>query len=95
MAPGAHVVPTVTNTNESGTASSPRIQATLVNSGATDFANVLAIVLVRSTAGDVIAASQTVVPTIPAQGQAIATFTWNSAFTSTPASIEVVPVVPL
>ncbi len=95
MAAGAHSVPAVTNVGQSGTVSAPRIQATLANPGATDFTNVLAIVLVHSVAGDVIAASQTIVPSIPAQGQATAIFTWNSAFTSAPASIEVIPVIPL
>ena len=95
MVVGAHVVPVVTNVGQSGTVSTPRIQATLENPGATDFTNVLAIVLVRSAAGDVIAASQTIVPSIPAQGQATAVFTWNSAFVSVPALIEVIPVIPL
>jgi hypothetical protein len=57
--------------------------------------NVPVIVLVHDDQGQVIAASKTVVPNIPAQGQATATFTWNSAFPSVPAKIDVFPVIAL
>ena len=95
LASDPRIVPAVGNTNVSGTASAPRIEAVLTNPGVTMLTDVLAIVLVRGTNGNVIAASQTIVPAIPAQGRGIATFTWNSAFSDTPASIEVVPIVPL
>lgn len=89
------IVPVVSNTNQSGTTSAPRIESTLVNSSAIILTNVKVIVLVHNNKGDVIAASSTIVPAVPAQGLATATFTWNSAFSSVPASIEVIPIVPL
>lgn len=88
-------VPVVSNTIQSGTVGAPRIQATLSNSTIIPYSNVQAIVMVRNQSGDVIAASSTVLPFIPAQGQAVATFTWNNAFPEAPAAIEVVPIIPL
>ncbi len=88
-------VPTVSDTIQSGSASAPRIDATLTNGSGTALENVQVIVLVRDVQSDVIGASETIVPTIPAQGTATATFTWNNAFPGVPASIEVVPVIPL
>ncbi|OYV27694.1 MAG: hypothetical protein B7W98_01260, partial [Parcubacteria group bacterium 20-58-5] len=88
-------IPGVSNTTESGSPDAPRIDAVLTNGSAAPLSGVQVVVLVRNVQGSVIAASQTVVPTIPAQGQATATFTWNNAFPDAPASIEVVPVIPL
>ncbi|MFA6503223.1 MAG: hypothetical protein WCT45_03155 [Candidatus Paceibacterota bacterium] len=85
----------VTNTTLGGTEDAPRVDATVTNAGVAAFDTVQVVVLVHDTKGDVIAASQTIVPLVPAQGQATATFTWNSAFPSAPATIEVVPVLPL
>lgn len=87
--------PVVANTTLGGTASAPRIDAVLANASVTMLTNVSIIVLVHDDKGDVIAVSKTLVPTIPAQGQATATFTWNSSFSSVPAKIEVVPLTPL
>lgn len=95
MTPNQRSVPLVLNTTQSGTLSGPRVQAILINPTATAFNNVQTIVIVHNKNGNVIAASQTVVPTIPAQGRATATFTWSKAFSETPAAIEVVPVIPL
>ena len=53
------------------------------------------IVIVHSATGNAIAASQTIVPAISAQGSGTATFTWNAPFPGVPASIEVVPIIPL
>ncbi len=89
------VQPVVSNTTLSGSDESPRIDATLSNASVTALANVPMVVFVHNAQGDVIAASQTVVPLIPPQGQATATFTWNGAFSSVPAAIEVIPVIPL
>lgn len=89
------IVPLVSNTKQSGSVDAPRIEAILANPSAVALTNVRAIVLVHGASGDIIAASQTVVPVISAQGRATATFTWNSAFSNAPASIEVVPIVPL
>ena len=91
----SRVIPIVSNTKQGGTPSAPRIEATLTNPSITVLTNVRVIVLVRNEKGDIIAASQTIVSTIPAQGNATATFTWSTAFPSIPASVEVVPSIPL
>ena len=88
-------IPTVSNIMQVGTLSSPRIESVLTNSSVTDMSDVKVIVLVHNGKEDVIAASSTIVPVISAQGQAIATFTWNYAFSDVPASIEVIPIVSL
>jgi hypothetical protein len=87
--------PIVVNTLLGGATSTPRIDAVISNRSVAPVANLQAIVLVHDDKGEVIAASRTVVPVIPAQGQATATFTWNSSFSSTPAKIEVLPVLSL
>ncbi len=89
------VIPLVSNTKQVGTSDAPRIEADFANPSVIRLTNVQAVVLVRDENGDVIAASSTILPVIPAQGQATATFTWNSAFPGVPASIEVAPVIPL
>lgn len=89
------IVPKVVDTVRGGTASNPLIQAVLYNPSGNPMSNMQVIIFVHNFKTDVIAASQTVVPTIPAGGQAVASFTWNSAFKSSPASIEVIPVIPL
>ena len=95
MFSGSRVVPIVSNTTKSGSASEPRIEAILVNPSATIMTNVQTIALVYDAHKDVIAVSRTIVISIPGQGQAVATFTWNNAFSSVPALIEVVPIIPL
>ncbi len=89
------VIPLVSSAAQGGTANAPRIEAVLSNASAAQLSNVRVIVFVRNEQGSIIAASSTIVPAIPAQGSARATFTWNSAFGGTPASIEVMPVIPL
>jgi hypothetical protein len=91
----AVVKPVVTSTTLSGSVSTPRIDAILTNASVTALSAVPVIVLIHDAQGNIIAASQTVVPLIPAQGQATATFTWQGAFSSTPAVIEVLPVMPI
>ncbi|MDP2665503.1 MAG: hypothetical protein Q8P23_02575 [bacterium] len=95
LATTARSLPLVSNIRQSGTVDAPRVEAVFTNSTVIPFNNVRTIVLVRDKSGDVIAASQTVVPSIPAQGQAVATFSWNNAFPATPATIEVIPIIPL
>jgi hypothetical protein len=91
----SRIVPVVSNTKLGGSPSSPRIDAMLTNSSVSILSDVRAVAMVRDESGEVIAASQTIVPAIPPQGQSTATFTWNSPFSKTPASIEIVPVIPL
>jgi hypothetical protein len=95
MTTDPRVIPSVSNVTQGGTPSAPRIEAILANGSATALENVQVVVLVRDTRNDVIAASKTLVPTIPAQGTATAIFTWNGAFSGTTASIEVAPIIPL
>lgn len=93
--PDPRIVPVVSNTALVGTSATPRVQATLGNPTATILSNVRVVVLVRNVQGNVIGISSTVIPTIAAQGQATATFTWNGAFSGVPTAIEVIPVIPL
>ncbi len=95
MASDPRTIPVVSNTTLGGSDAAPRIDAVLANASVSDLSDVPVIVLVHSAQGDVIAASRTILPSIPAQGQATATFTWNAAFASVPAKIEVIPVIPL
>ncbi len=95
VSPDPRVVPIVSAIIQRGTIEAPRVEAVLGNTSALPLSNVRAIVLVHNGKGDVIAASSTVLPVIPAQGSATATFTWNGPFAGVPASLEVVPVTPL
>lgn len=95
MTSDGRVRPVVTNTTLGGSESVPRINAVLGNAGIVTLTDVPVIVFVHNDQGEIIAASKTIVPTIPAQGQATATFTWNSAFRNAPAKIEVTPVTSL
>ena len=95
LATDPRIVPTVSNIALGGTLLMPRIEALLTNPTIPALTNVRVVVVVHGLNGNVIAASQTIVPTVPAQGQAGATFTWNAPFASAPAAIEVVPIIPL
>ena len=95
MRADARVVPIVASITKGGTVSNPRIEAVLTNPSIITLTNLSAIVLVRDVKGEIIAVSSTLVPSIYSQSQATATFTWNDAFPGIPASLEVVPIVPL
>jgi hypothetical protein len=95
MTSDRRTIPLVVGTRLSGTKNTPRVDATLANPSISALTNVKVIVLVHNDQDSVIAASQTIVPSILGQGQATATFTWNNGFSGIPASIEVVPVIPL
>ncbi len=76
----------------------PHITATVTNPTATPLYNVKIIIVVLGASGssdNVIAASQTVVPLIPAQGTAPLIFTWNAPFSGAPVREEILPVLPL
>jgi hypothetical protein len=90
-----HIIPNVGRVTQSGIEENPRIEAILNNPTTEGFFQTLVVVMVRDSQGTVLAASQTVVPIIPPQGEAPAIFTWNRAFTATPSVIEVVPIIPL
>ena len=89
------VIPSVTKTSIGGSPSAPRVEAVFMNPSVADLTNVRAIVFVHGVSGNIIAASQTIVPVIPSQGSATGIFTWNSPFSETPVSVEVIPVIPL
>lgn len=95
MSSDPRLLPQVSNTQLGGASSTPRVTATLADSSVRPLTNVRVIVLVRDGGGNVIGASQTIVPAISGQSQATATFTWNEPFPGTPVSIEVLPVIPL
>lgn len=95
MATDTRAVPKVLSTNLAGTTQAPRVTAVLQNPDVTLMSNVRAVVVVQDAQGNVIGASQTIVPSIPGSGQATATFTWNAPFSQTPAAITVTPIVPL
>jgi len=95
MASAPRTLPGVVSTIQGGSTTTPRVDAVLANGTVTPLTNVRVVVLVRDAHGNVIAASGTVMPQIPAQGSATATFTWNTPFLGIPASIEIDPVIPL
>lgn len=88
-------LPVVANTTLVGTQNAPRVDALLTNAGVSPLSNVRVVIFVRDAQNELIAASQTIVPKIPGQGNATATFTWNASFSGIPAAIEVLPVIPL
>ncbi len=89
------ILPVVSNTTLLGTTTEPRVDAVVTNPGVTTLFDIPLVGMIRDAAGQVIAASQTIITSLPAQGETTATFTWNTGFASVPASIEVLPVVPL
>lgn len=72
--------------------SQPRVTATLVNPVAQTFTNIRLVATVFDADNQAIAASRTLVGTLPSQGSASMVFTWNVPFASTPARVEIVPL---
>lgn len=95
LAQGSYVVPIVSNTTKSGTVSHPRVQATITNPSISLLTDVQVIIFVYNAQNNIIAASSTILPSLQEQGEAIATFTWNNAFSSTPTLLKVVPIAQL
>ncbi|HYE23335.1 MAG TPA: hypothetical protein VEA92_02705 [Candidatus Paceibacterota bacterium] len=89
-----HRVPSVTGV-ETENSESPRITAEIENQTAYPMYDIRPIATVFDTAGNAIAASQTYLPQLGAYGQAHVLFTWNRAFPSPPARVEVLPVLPI
>jgi hypothetical protein len=71
----------------------PRVTATLVNPIAKPFYNVTLVATVFDPAGNAIAASQTFVGQLAAQGTSPLTFTWNVPFGAPNPRVEIVPVL--
>lgn len=93
-------MPVISNVSQAGSSDTPRVTATLTNPGTAPITALKVIAVIFDSAGNVLAASQTVIPELAGmgfsgQGVANATFTWNGAFGSAPARIDVLPVVPL
>jgi hypothetical protein len=84
-------VPNVQNITWQGGAM-PRASAMLMNPIAQPFTNILLIATVFDANKNAIAASRTIVPSLPSQGTAQAVFTWSVPFTSAPARVEVIPI---
>jgi hypothetical protein len=89
------ILPDVSKIVITGASSTPRVTAMLTNLDVRAMKNVKVIVVVENAAGNTIAASQTIVPTIPAGGSATATFTWNAPLSDAPGPIAVYPIIPL
>lgn len=92
---GAEAMPKASNIAVTGEGDRPNVTATVTNPIAYPEQNVPFIATVFANDGTVIAASQTVVPLIPAQGSAQAVFTWNEPFSESYARIEIVPILAL
>jgi hypothetical protein len=87
--------PKASNILIGSTTTHPHIVATITNQTAYPESNVPLIATVFAEDGSVIAASQTVIPTLPAQGSAQAIFTWNEPFSAPYGRIDVVPLIAL
>ena len=88
-------MPKAASVTVAGDPSAPRVTATVTNPTAYPEHGVPFIASVFAADGTVIAASQTVVSLIPAQGSAEAIFTWNEPFAAPYARIEVLPLLSL
>ena len=73
----------------------PRLSAVLANNSFDPLLEVRAVGVVFDAEGNVIAASETLVPALKAQSSTPITFTWNEPYTSPSARFEVVPVIRL
>lgn len=92
---GSESMPKASNIVVGGTPDSPRITTTVTNPTAYPENGVPFIASVFAADGTIVAASQTVVPTIPAQGSAQAVFTWNEAFSEPYARVDIFPILAL
>jgi hypothetical protein len=73
-------------------AGTPRITARITNTTAKVRYDIPVVVTVFDAAGTAIAASQTVLETVPAGGVANAVFTWQEAWSAPAARVEVMPL---
>ena len=73
----------------------PRIYATIENASYTNsYKNIPMVVTVFNEEGNAIAASQTVIPQLRAEGAAQVVFTWNAPFSETAVRQEFIPILP-
>lgn len=92
---GSESMPKASNIVVGGTPNAPTVTAIVTNPTAYPENNVPFIASVFAADGTIVAASQTVVPTIPPQGSAQAVFTWNEAFSEPYARVDIIPVLAL
>lgn len=72
-----------------GTEDAPRVTATITNPSTDSSRNVKVVATLFDEEGVVFAASQTVIASLAGRGEASVVFTWNAAFSSNPARIDV------
>ena len=84
------ILPVPNNISIQNTAT-PRITATLTNEAASTYYNETVVATVFDAQNNVMAASQTVVPILSAQGSSNIVFTWNQAFSAKPVRVEILP----
>jgi len=84
----------VSNIQVVGT-TSPRVTATVTNPKGTALINVKIIIAVFDATNNVVTASQTIAPNIPAEGSSQIGFMWNLPFKNPPAKEEVWPILPV
>lgn len=89
------IVPKISGTTLGGATDAPRVEAVIANPNAVPLTDLHIIVIARAAGGGIVGASRTIIPSLPARGNATAVFTWGNAFPGIPASFEVIPIVPL
>jgi hypothetical protein len=96
MSTDPRILPMIATKPLGGTVQAPRVESVLTNPSITLIGRTPVVAFVRdSSTGNVVAASQTVVPSIPPQGSTNAIFTWNEPFAASSVRIEVMPVIAL
>ncbi len=93
--PNTRNIPQVRNYVVTKELVAPRIDVTFSNSSPKTLVDTKVIIIALDAEGNAIAASQTIIPTIPAFGDAPAIFTWAKPFSAPIATIEIQPVIPL
>lgn len=86
-------VPLAEETSIEDSVTGTRVTAVMRNQQHTPFFNGRYVVVVYDAMGTIIAASQTVVTLIPADGTAEAVFTWPTSFSENASRVEVLPLV--
>ncbi len=87
--------PKATAVDTEGAGNGERITAAIANQTAYPASQVPLVATVFGPDGAVLAASQTILPLLPAQGTAQAIFTWNEPFSAPAARTEIIPLVSL
>jgi hypothetical protein len=70
----------------------PRVRASVTNVGLNSFSNVPVTAVVFDASGNAIAASRTVVTTLPPRQKADLVYTWNIPFTTEISRVDIIPV---